>query len=660
MTSQNRIQQLDDETIGHIAAGEVVERPAQVVKELLENSLDAGSTQIEIIIERGGFDSIVITDNGSGINRNDIHLSVDRHATSKLTSFNDLNEIYTMGFRGEALASIGMVSELTVASKTRDGEGNCIKVMFGKKGEIESYGMSYGTMVSVRNIFKNTPARLSFQRRPATESAKIVDVIVSHAISNNNIGFKLISDGKTILNIPVSDSTSDRLYDILGGQASQLIELNSPSQDSSVPGTESWSGWISTPDITRGKGDEVYVLINDRPVASGPFHQAIRRGYKTRLMQGRHPIAVLSLKIAASEVDVNVHPTKREVRLKHSWRVLERLERAIAFTLENVATEPENDGSIIGLSSLNSNVKPIQESLFDEGDKDINELEKSTDNIQESSIPAWALAAGTQLNLTGIKADESKPENKSRPISRSEKPQETLPGLPEKPISPALSSAERDLHRHSHNGISTSPLDEEKLDSKENTLGIMEPLAQFADSYIIVQSSEELLLIDQHALHERIRYERLKQSRHEWAAQNLISPIELVLNPVQKQIVLGSIEQLSKMGFNIIVNDSSITLLSHPLFISGQDIEQIFKDLLQDLSEDGAPLETVEKLIDHMAFMNACRGAVKANERLSIAEMRRLVEDMRRIPNPWACVHGRPTALRIDIDSLDHHFGRHG
>ena len=178
MTSQNRIQQLDDETIGHIAAGEVVERPAQVVKELLENSLDAGSTQIEIIIERGGFDSIVITDNGSGINRNDIHLSVDRHATSKLTSFNDLNEIYTMGFRGEALASIGMVSELTVASKTRDGEGNCIKVMFGKKGEIESYGMSYGTMVSVRNIFKNTPARLSFQRRPATESAKIVDVIV--------------------------------------------------------------------------------------------------------------------------------------------------------------------------------------------------------------------------------------------------------------------------------------------------------------------------------------------------------------------------------------------------------------------------------------------------------------------------------------------------
>ena len=658
MSKADRIQQLDDETIGHIAAGEVVERPAQVVKELVENSLDAGSTLIEVVIERGGFDSIVVTDNGTGINSDDIHLSVDRHATSKLTNFNDLNEIYTMGFRGEALASIGMVSELTVASKTRDGEGTSITVNFGRKGNLESYGMSYGTMISVRNIFKNTPARLSFQRRPATENAKIVDVMISHAIANNNVGFKLISDEKTILNIPVSTTTPDRLYDILGGQASQLIELNTPGQDSDVPGTETWSGWISTPDITRGKGDEVYVLINDRPVASGPFHQAIRRGYKTRLMQGRHPIAVLSLTIPASEVDVNVHPTKREVRLKHSWRVLERLERAIAYTLERVATEPEADGSIIGLSSLNSNVKPIQESLVNdsqEGSKHQNQ-----NNIQQSAAPAWALAAGTQLNLTGIKAQEPIDAPKLRPISRAETPQETLPGLPKKPISPALSSAERDLHRHSHNGISTSPLEEERLQGEENSLGIMEPLAQFADSYIIVQSDEELLLIDQHALHERVRYERLKQSKHEWVAQNLISPIELMVNPVQMQIVSGSIEQLSKMGFIILINDASVTLLSHPLFISGQDIEQIFKDLLQDLSEDGAPLETIENLRDHMAFMNACRGAVKANERLSISEMRRLVEDMRKIPNPWACVHGRPTALRIDIDSLDHHFGRHG
>ena len=321
----NRIQQLDDETIGHIAAGEVVERPAQVVKELIENSLDANASQITVTIENGGFDLIMINDNGHGINKDDIPLSVDRHATSKLSNFSDLNEIYTLGFRGEALASIGMVSLLSVASRIEGENGNSITVSFGKKNRIEQCGMPYGTTISVRDLFKNTPARLAFQRRPATESAKIVDVIVSHAISNNGVGFKLISDEKTILNVPESENLADRLYDILGGQASELIELEAPKQDSEAPGKEKWSGWISTPDITRGKGDEVYILINDRPVASGPFHQSIRRGYKTRLMQGRHPIAVLSLEIPAGEVDVNVHPTKREVRLKHSWRVLERL-----------------------------------------------------------------------------------------------------------------------------------------------------------------------------------------------------------------------------------------------------------------------------------------------------------------------------------------------
>ena len=300
--------------------------------------------------------------------------------------------------------------------------------------------MSFGTTVTVRDLFKNTPARLSFQRRPATENAKIVDVIISHAIANNSVGFKLVSDQKTILNIPASETTADRLYDILGGQASELIELNSPAQDSEVPGDEHWHGWISTPDITRGKGDEVYVLINDRPVASGPFHQAIRRGYKTRLMQGRHPIAVLSLNLPASEVDVNVHPTKREVRLKHSWRVLERLETAIAHTLEDVITELTPDGSIPGISSTKSSVMPIQDSLK----QDDKQSGISVDS-DIAKVPAWAIAAGTQLNLSGSQADEIKKQQKPRPVSISEKPQETLPGLSEQPISPALSKAERDI-----------------------------------------------------------------------------------------------------------------------------------------------------------------------------------------------------------------------
>ncbi len=661
MTDSKRIQQLDDETIGHIAAGEVVERPAQVVKELIENSLDANSNQITITIENGGFHLIQIEDNGHGINPLDLSLSVDRHATSKLSSFNDLNEIYTLGFRGEALASIGMVAELTVSSRVSESNGHSISVLFGKKGEVEKCGMAFGTCISVKDLFKNTPARLSFQRRPATENSKIVDVIVSHAVSNNNVGFKLISDEKIILDVPQSDNLGDRLYDILGGQASQLIELNSPNIDSQAPGDEKWNGWISTPDITRGKGDEIYILINDRPVSSGPFHQAIRRGYKTRLMQGRHPIAVLSLKIPADEVDVNVHPTKREVRLKHSWRVLERLERAIANTLEQVATEPDSDGTIIGLASLNKSIKPIQESIFINNKEDISDKGKQElQNKSQNRVPAWAVAAGTQLNLSGTEAQSVKQPVKARPISKSEIPQETLPGLENKPISPALSSAERDLHRHSINGTSISPTDEEKVNSEINILGKMEPLAQFADSYIIVQSEEELLLIDQHALHERIRYERLKNTVENWSSQKLLIPITVNVNPVQKSVAESSIEKLLEIGFSIEINEKSITIISHPMLIEGKDIEPLLLDLLQDLSEEGSPLQSIEKLQDHIAFMKSCRGAVKANEKLTLSEMRRLIDDMRRIPNPWACVHGRPTALRIEIDSLDHHFGRHG
>ena len=660
----NRIQQLDDETIGHIAAGEVVERPAQVVKELIENSLDANASQITVTIENGGFDLIMIDDNGHGINKDDIPLSVDRHATSKLSNFSDLNEIYTLGFRGEALASIGMVSLLTVSSRIEGENGNSITVSFGKKNSIEKCGMPYGTTISVKDLFKNTPARLSFQRRPATEGAKIVDVIVSHAISNNEVGFKLISDEKTILNVPKSENLADRLYDILGGQASELIELEAPKQDSEAPGKEKWSGWISTPDITRGKGDEVYILINDRPVASGPFHQSIRRGYKTRLMQGRHPIAVLSLEIPAGEVDVNVHPTKREVRLKHSWRVLERLERAIANTLEQVATEPENDGSIIGLASLNRDVNPIQESLITK--QYDSELANSNQNIKPSkteidnSVPAWAIAAGVQLNLGGSQVDKTKPVDKPRPISTSEIPQETLPGLDRNPISPALSSAERELHRHAKNAKSVSPNDELSLESEINIMGKMEPLAQFADSYIIVQAEEELLLIDQHALHERVRYERLKNVKNNWDAQKLISPLDIEATKVQIAVANSSIEKLLELGFEVITGEDKISILSHPMLLDGKDIEPLFKDLLQDLADEGSPLSTLEKIQDHVAFMKSCRGAVKANEKLSLSEMRRLIDDMRRIPNPWACVHGRPTALRINIDSLDHHFGRHG
>lgn len=659
MTEPNRIQQLDEKTIGHISAGEVVERPAQVVKELLENSLDAGSNSIHVIIERGGFDKIQIEDNGSGIHQDDLALSLDRHATSKMKSPEDLNEIYTLGFRGEALASIGMVSKLTVASRPDGQDGRSIQMEDGNKAELEPFGMAKGTVVTVEHLFENTPVRLGFQRRPATEHARIVEVVVAHAIAHPTVGFRCTIDGRSTLHLPKVESIEDRLYDVLGGQSSSLLPLQQPVDDASVPGEERWSGYISTPDISRGKGDEIHILVNGRPVASTPFHQAIRRGYRTRLMQGRHPVTVLHLEVPATEVDVNVHPTKREVRLRHSWRVLERLERAIAYTLASSPTQPDSSGELQGLEGLshNSIEKPIQELLTP-----IKEAVTHQHTSPVSNPPAWVLAAGTQLNLVGdVAEDVIESTEKERPQSMAASAQKMLPGMDSFPVAPALSKEERALHRHAGLGGSILPTQESPLKSSENDLPKMEPLSQFADSYILAQAGEELLLIDQHALHERIRYERLRHDKTIWQPQSRLVPTVIEFNLTQQARVEASMDKLNELGFTLEQqSDGEWHVLQAPRLLDGDEIQPFLFDLLQDVSEDGAPLETIERRKDHLAFLNACRGAVKANDELSIAEMRRLLDDMRHVPNPWACVHGRPTALRLSLDSLDKHFGRHG
>lgn len=636
LSDAKRIKQLDERTIGFIAAGEVVERPAQVVKELLENSLDAESKSIKIEIENGGFETIRITDDGDGIHPDDMPLALDRHATSKLRQENDLHEITTLGFRGEALASIGMVSKLRISSKTSSDSGYTVRMNFGEKENIEPEGMGTGTVVEVSDLFQNQPARLSFQRRPVTEMAKIVDIVMQHALSHPDVAFSLTNSGRIVFDVPSVAEYDDRLFDVLGTQASGLIPLMIPVEDEHAPGDERWTGWISSPDITRGKGDEVHVFINQRPIASQPFQGAIRRGYKTRLMQGRHPIAILSLDIPPSEVDVNVHPTKRDVRLKHSWRVLERLERAIAHTLHSVATAPDSSASSLGIESIKE-----------------TKTEPETENYKK---PSWAISATQQLTLSGDSAKSVEPEKK-RPISSSPAIQKTIFG--EKTIAPALSSDERDIHRYS--GMESERPDSEKpLSEIINELPEMEPLAQLADSYILVQSGEELLIVDQHALHERIRYERLKEDQDQWKPQSRITPISIELNPKEMSQLQAVSSTIKSFGFEFEIDAQSMIIQSAPAVLTSSSIEDFLRDLLQDLSEDNERALSMEKIKDEMAFMRACRGAVKANEKLSIAEMRRLLEDMRCIPNPWACVHGRPTAMRLTIHSLDHHFGRHG
>ena len=647
------IVQLDDKTIGLIAAGEVVERPAQVVKELLENSVDAGATRVNLEIQRGGFDLISVTDNGHGIPESELTLAVTRHATSKLTDASDLAAIGTLGFRGEALASIGAVSHLKVASRPKSSEGRAIIVEDGDVHKAEPEGMAEGTKIEVRNLFANQPARLAFQRRAATETAQVVDVVVSHALCNPQVSFRLTVDGRAILETPETEDMRDRLYDLLGASSEKMIPLTCSDVDSEAPGEERWRGWISPPDISRGKSDDVHIIINGRPVAAQPFLQSIKRGYHTRLMVGRHPVVVLILDLPADEVDVNVHPTKREVRLRNSWRVLERLERSIKHTLKQVPTGEA----------------PTRE--FPLGAVDGGKKQDPLPKPSSSEVPSWAKPSETveptvQTSFyQGAKSD-AKPEVKPRPTSSSPVLQETLPGLEDAPTAPALSSAERELHRHSKAGESVSPLDEPEIESKPEVVTdvpAMEPLAQFADSYILAQGEGCLYVVDQHALHERVRYERLRNSMANWGAQPLIEPISLDLSAVQSSVVEVSRDRLGDLGFEFTDGDEKLSLTSVPVMLAGDSRLQGFLiDLIAELQESGAdgPLNVAENLADEIAFMKSCRGAVKANQVLSIAEMRRLLADMPTIENPWACVHGRPTVMKLDVNTLDHHFGRHG
>ena len=645
-SSRSSIKQLDELTINQIAAGEVVERPAQVVKELVENSIDSGSRKIRIEIEDGGFSRISVIDDGHGIPKEELKLAIKRHATSKISSSDDLSTIVTKGFRGEALASIAAVSKLVLSSKVKDSDGFSITVDNGSIGNIELTGIPPGTKVDVLDLFQKVPARLSFQRRPSTENAAIVDIAISLALSESEVGIIVEIDGRIVLECPPCDSMEDRLYDLFGSTSSKLIPLESSEIDIQAPGEESWEGWISPPGVSRSRSDDIHILVNGRTVNSGPFLQSIKRGYHTRLMVGRHPIGVLSLNLPTTEVDVNVHPTKREVRLKNSWRVLERLERSIKYTLSKISTQPElKDLTILeGINSL---------------EEDENEL----DNF----IPSWAQVGNkenVQTHFSSIRTSKNKVEEQKVKSSTNDKQQQVLPGLNPRPISQSLSSAERSLHRFSRSGISISPIDEpESGASVIPELPEMTVLSQFSNSYILAEGDEELYLIDQHALHERIRYERLRSSMVDWSPQDLIIPISISLGARELSAAKSNSDRLLELGIRFSESNDSIVIESVPdVLVGDTGLNDFIHDILIDFSSqpESRGIDTVEKLRDKVAFMKSCRGSVKANQELSLAEMRRLLIDMRTVPNPWACVHGRPTVLKLSQNHLDKHFGRHG
>jgi DNA mismatch repair protein MutL len=568
------IRILDEATVNKIAAGEVIERPASVVKELIENSIDAGATDIRIDVERGGKKLIRVTDNGCGMNREDATLSFVQHSTSKIWKIEDLDNVITMGFRGEALSSITSVAKVEIITKTKDElAGTRVTVHGGKLIGISDTGAPVGTSVTVEELFFNTPARKKYMKSDSTELAHIVDTVIKNALGHYDASFTLLHNGKEQIRSPASPLKETILH-IYGLEvASALLPVSFSSRFANITGA------ISKPEVTRGNMDALSFYINSRNITSRALSFALRRGYGTLLPQGRFPIAVLRISVDTKEVDVNVHPTKNQVRLSHEWEIAEAVTLAVNHALSDQDLIPP--------------VRTTQSSLY--------EIIDSTAVIREKDTKFRVPVKDTQRRL---RRTEICIEGKSD----AEKPQ-------------------------------------------------VKVLGQLDALYLIAETKDGLIIIDQHAAHERILFEQVRDSKHA-DSQELIVPINIELNPKEKAVMKECIPYLEEFGFLISeFGTDAFAITAVPNVLGRLEDPELVHDIITDILSEGR-IKDETGIFDRVTKSIACRGAIKAGADCSSAQMENLIEQLFKTENPYTCPHGRPTMVSFNREELDKLFKR--
>ena len=585
-----------------IAAGEVVERPASVVKELLENSLDAEASLISIEIEEGGKKLIRIRDNGLGISKDDLGLALCRHATSKITSFDDLVHVGTLGFRGEALPSIESISRLTINSRSADAE-SAWQIM-GGEGEVTPVSHPVGTTIEVRDLFFNTPARRKFLRTERTEFRYIDDVITKLALSGSGAGFKLQHNGKVIRDFPAGidiQSDESRVAKVLGSDfIDTALRLNL-----SAAGVKLY-GWSGLPTNSRSQRDQQFFYLNGRIVRDKLLNHAVTQAYQDVLQLGRHPSFVLRLDMEPELVDVNVHPTKHEVRFQDSRLVHDFIVRSLREALASV--RPAVEHSAISL--------PVTEVV-----------EVST-------------------------------ESTSAPLS----------GFNNYQASPARKNASYSTYSLAHNfgnkvAESASTMEQYDLltgDSDAEIPPLGYALAQLHMIYILAETKDGLIIVDMHAAHERISYESLKADFEDKrvVAQPLLIPVQVNLSASEVSVFEESMELLNLLGVEVdVLAPEQIVVRKVPALLRDRDVVTLVHDMLADIATYSASSRVVEQQNAVLATM-ACHGSVRANRRMTTQEMNALLRDMERTDLSGQCNHGRPTWHKISLKELDNLFDR--
>jgi DNA mismatch repair protein MutL len=622
----NRIRLLPEHVANQIAAGEVIERPASVLKELLENSLDAGATQVDVQVGAGGRSLVAVSDNGSGMSKDDALLCLERHATSKLRASDDLDRIASYGFRGEAIPSIASVSRFRLRTREHDAlAGTELVIDGGRLREVREVGLAPGTQIEVRSLFYNMPARRKFLRTEATESAHIRHVMLLAGLARPDVGFTLTMDDQPAQRWIPGEDLRQRLVAIFGAEWTGLtLPLDASSGELRL------RGFIGKPGVSRAARDEEIFFINQRPVENRTLHFGLLEGYHNSLMKGRYPVAILFLEMDPSGVDVNIHPAKREVRFHDDFTIRHFVVKSVQEALREFSGAPA------------ASVR------FDF---------PATPELKPDSTHKTDTTNGTTAPETSAPSHESYKSHSSYKSSSSEAPAETptpplkLEKEPEpQALQPVLPLPE-DEHRP------TAPRPEPLI---TNRLGLR-VIGCVANLYLVAESPEGLVLIDQHAAHERVLFEQMlrRMALQDPAAQQLLFPVTLEFMPREADFLLAQIETLQQAGVGITRFGASTFLVDAlPAMVKPRDVAEFIRTVVTDLQQEGGETRKGRRLSEEIVAKTVCRHAVKANDALKPAEWDQLLHDLLACDLPYTCPHGRPTMIQLSLAELEKKFGR--
>jgi DNA mismatch repair protein MutL len=620
-----KIRLLPEALASQVAAGEVVERPASVVKELVENSIDAGATNIEIRVQRGGIALIRVTDDGSGMNRDDALMCLERNATSKIRTKEDLAAILTLGFRGEAMPSIASVSKFRLTTREPESlTGTEVIVNGGRIASVKDCGEPPGTQIEVRSLFYNLPARRKFLRTETTEYSHLEQVIKTQAIAHEKIRFSLVRDDRLAFQLPATTSLRERIGGLVGDDlAGRLLEIE-PSMHKNV----TVRGFIGPPGMGRSDKRQQLSFLNGRPVEAAIISRGLREGYHTALMKGQYPVTFLFIETDPSAVDVNVHPAKREVRFHDGFAVQDAIIGAVQRTLRERMTRPVSG---VGFTGNNPSAAPaaeprsslVQEELLPAHDR--YQLRKDWGDFPKTDPTPVQQPLFTTLERQRAEATAVVP---------TEEGQVSHPTLPSPPV--------------------VEPVDQKPKAGDYRIIGVLGKL------YVLLEGKEGLVLMDQHAAHERVLFEEMKRRMETEGvpSQRLLTPIMVDLPPRDFDLICRNLETLGKLGLSAEpFGGNTLKIDALPVFLKSDDPESFLNDVINEIRSASDRMSAL-RLGEDMIATTVCRHAVKANDPLHEKELQKLLEDLLVCDMAYCCPHGRPTLIQINYAELERKFGR--